>query len=115
MTILKHFKETYGAVSQEDLHGNEALMNIPWDHTTPLETLFARIKKCQEYAAKAGEEPIDDCKIIHVIYMHISMAGIFNEACDTWDDIAAVNKTRMISSQQLKRKANTLQVRQGTQ
>jgi len=42
MTIIKHLQTNYGEVSQEDLAENEALMNSPWDHTTPVETLFAR-------------------------------------------------------------------------
>ena len=67
-------------------------MNSPWDHTTPIETLFARMKECQEYA-KAGDKPIDDRKIICVTYMHIKMTGIFNKAYDTWDNKAAANKT----------------------
>ena len=92
MTILTHLKDNYGEVSQEDLHKNEALMNSPWDHTTPVETLFARIKECQGYA-KAGDELINDRKIIRVTYMHIKRTGIFNEACDTWDDKTAANKT----------------------
>ena len=92
MTILTHLKNNYGEVSQEDLYENEALMNSPWDHTTPVKTLFARIKECQEYA-KAGDEPINDRKIIRVMYMHIKRTGIFNEACDTWDDKATANKT----------------------
>jgi len=67
-------------------------MNSPWDHTTPIENLFAHMKECQE-DAKAGDKPIDNRKIIRVTYMHIKMTGIFNEACDTWDDKAEVNKT----------------------
>eukprot|EP00979_Chaetoceros_neogracilis_P019061 scaffold11671_cov903-Chaetoceros_neogracile.AAC.1 len=92
MTIIKHLQTNYGEVSQEDLAENEALMNSPWDHTTPVETLFARIKECQEYA-EAGEEPINDRKIIRVTYMHIKRTGIFNDACDVWDDKETASKT----------------------
>lgn len=92
IALMDHLKNTYGQVAQEDLDDNEHRLREPWDHTTPIESLFDRMQECQDYA-EAGDDPITEKTIMRQTYLHIKRTGLFNDACDTWDDKPSGHKT----------------------
>ena len=90
--LLKHINATYATVTEGDLDHNENLMKQPWDHTQSIEMLFNKIEDCVLYA-EAGGEPISDKRTIRYTFLAIKNTGLFNLACDQWNEKNEVLKT----------------------
>jgi hypothetical protein len=45
-TILAHLKTTYGAINQEDIEANRALLGSDFNPGDPIEDLWLHIKEC---------------------------------------------------------------------
>ena len=90
--LLKHINATYATVTEGDLEYNENLMKQPWDHTQSIEMLFNKIEDCVLYA-EAGGEPISDKRTIRYTFLAIKNTGLFNLACDQWNEKNGTLKT----------------------
>jgi hypothetical protein len=58
-TLVAHLRRTYSALSDQERINNRAMLSSDWDPTTPIETLFERIRECQRVAL-VDEDPIHD-------------------------------------------------------
>jgi hypothetical protein len=91
-TLLNHIKINYGEVELRQLKENEATLEAPWDASTPIVTLYKRIKDCKLFA-KAGDEALSDKKILRSALPAIEGTGLYNLTCDTWTDKPVAVKT----------------------
>jgi hypothetical protein len=90
--LLDSIKERYATVTENDLDANEARLRAPWDYATSIESLFNRTEDCKLYA-EAGAEPISEKRLIRCTFLCIKNTGLFNMACDRWNDIPIENKS----------------------
>ena len=90
--IYAHLMDTYGVVKAKDIEANRARLSEPWtpDHT--IESLWKRVKDCQDFATGAGEA-IDDGVVIRLIKEVLRKSGVFENAIDKWDDKTTDNTT----------------------
>jgi hypothetical protein len=84
-TILAHLKATYGAITQEDIEANRALLGSDINPDDPIEDLWLRIKECQRFAT-AANEPIPDAAAIRLVLAAIEKSGVFSSAVEKWRD-----------------------------
>ena len=61
--MLAHLFSAYGKIKPDDLDTNCEALIAPWTPESSLETLWARIRECQEIATD-GNEPINDATVI---------------------------------------------------
>ena len=92
LTLITYIRTNYGMVDETDLKNNDTALSQPWDHTTPIQQLYNRMEECQLYA-EAGDEPISDKRLMRHTLQAIRDTGLYNTACDEWNDTAPTEKT----------------------
>ena len=52
--LLQHLTTNYGTIKQSDIEKNREQMSDKWTPDQPIETLWARVKNCRDFATLAG-------------------------------------------------------------
>ncbi len=87
--ILNQLETSYGKPTLMALHNNNLLFRSPMSTTDAPETLFYRIKQCQEIATLAGD-PYTQMQIMNMV-VHILMQAqvLLSKEFDTWEQTPA--------------------------
>jgi hypothetical protein len=90
--ILAHLFKTYGKIGPADLDNNLKTLESPWDANEPIAEIWARVKKCRNFA-QAGKHPLKDTEVMHKLLSVFDKTGLFGLMCtkygemdpDQWD------------------------------
>ena len=91
LVLITHIKVKYGKVTEDDLKQNLEDMQKPWDTTTPIETLKARIRDGRAFA-----EPHDEITAkatLRILTTIMENTGLFADDLKDWRKKAADQKT----------------------
>ena len=81
--ILNYLYDNYAKITDSALQENDEKMRAQYDPSLPIETFFANIEECQEFAA-AGNTPYTPQQILSAAYQGIFRSGVFPEGCKEW-------------------------------
>ena len=81
--IISYLYDNYAKITDSDLQENDKKLRAPYDPSQPIETFFARIEECREYAA-AGNTPYTPQQILSCAYQGVFQAGVFQDGCKEW-------------------------------
>jgi len=90
--MLTHLDTTYGTITADDLEANFARLGDPWDPTTPIESIFTNVTKCQAFAT-AGGDPISNAQAMREILKVIEATGVLDQAVAEWRLKPAAERT----------------------
>ena len=90
--LITHLVDTYGAIDEDALADNLALMEEVWDPKNPIETIFNRAHNCRLFAA-AGGDRISDANTIRMILKALKGSGVMDEGIKDWKKRAAADRT----------------------
>ena len=91
-TMLQHLYDTYGKITEDKLEENRQEMTKAYDISLPIETLYARIEDCVDFA-DAARSPYSQAQILNTAFLLIQKTGVFNKECRKWRKQLAANKT----------------------
>ena len=89
--ILHHLRTTYSTTTLAELDANETLLESDWDPNTPIENLWLRLKRCQEFAADS--EPISDKKVLRTAINIIKRTQLFDTTLSSFEKRPANERT----------------------
>lgn len=92
LALLEHLQTTYGTITPEDIERNRAELSTILTVDDPLEDLWLRLSRCQEFAALANE-PIPDPAVIRLTLTVFDQTGVYEHTCLTWREKPAVDQT----------------------
>ena len=90
--ILNYLYDNYAKITDTALQENDGKMRAPYDPSLPIETFFAKIEECQEFAA-AGNTAYTSEQILSMAYQGIFRSGVFPEGCKDWRKKPPLEKT----------------------
>ena len=90
--LLAHLRNTYGAITTDDLEANFSRLSTPWDPTTPIETIFTNVRDCMSFANDGGD-PISDAQAMREVLKTIEASGVLDKAVEDWRLQAAAART----------------------
>jgi hypothetical protein len=91
-TITQHLVLTYGTLTIDDLENNRELLAAAWNPDDPIETLWARLKACQDYAASTTEAITDDTAM-RLTLRAIETTGVLASDCASWRKKTPADRT----------------------
>jgi hypothetical protein len=91
-TIMQHLVLTYGTLTIDDLENNRVLLAAAWNPDDPIETLWARLKACQDYATGTTEATTDDTAM-RLTLRAIETTGVHASDCASWRKKTPVDRT----------------------
>jgi len=110
--IFEYLWENYGVISSDMLTDNLNKLHEDWDHTSPISTLWTRIKKVQEFATK-GKEPIAKAVVIRAVLKILEDTRLFKLDIRDWHRTKP-KKMTLANLQAHFTKANKERLREGT-
>jgi hypothetical protein len=90
--VTPHLQTTYGTLTIDDLKNNRKRLSATWNPDDPIETLWARLKTCQDYASGTTEEITDDTAM-RLTLRAIEATGILSSDCASWRKKPAAKRT----------------------
>ena len=92
-TIINHLRETYGAITDEELSDREdALKAFVYDPTYAVDMVFTKLKKHQELASLMNN-PLTDKQQVSIAYKIFNKVGVFQNDLIKWNKSIDTNKT----------------------
>jgi hypothetical protein len=91
LNILKHLDTEYGSVSTPELNYSIILWNKPWNHSQPMEYLFAYIRFCVEYSKITSL--ISENTLVRSALTNIQNTELFNDDVCDWDKLDPAAQT----------------------
>ena len=92
LRMLQHLYDTYGDLTPTELEDNDERMKLPYDVTTPIETLYDQIEQAVDIA-EAGHQPYTNAQVLTRTYNLILQTGMFTDACREWRAKPGTEKT----------------------
>jgi hypothetical protein len=90
--LLTHLKTTYGVLTGLEIETNRSKLKDPWDPSSPIETLWARIVEIRRIATGAGQA-IDDNAVIALMLPMFERTGLFLHTVNAWNSMERVLQT----------------------
>ena len=81
--MLQHLYDTYGKITEDKLEQNRQEMMQAYDVSLPIETLFAQIEDCVEFA-DAARNPYSQAQILNTAFLLVQKTGVFTKECRKW-------------------------------
>jgi hypothetical protein len=92
LDIITHLKNTYGAITAEDLVKNKANMDIQHNIENSIESFLARVNECQKIAVR-GSEPYTNSAIVNSVITNLRTTGQFDLEIRDWKKKPAADQT----------------------
>jgi hypothetical protein len=90
--LLTHLLTYYAMIAPTVLTQNYERLNMPYDPSQPIDSLFQKIQDARAFAI-ADCQPYGDAMIVDVAYTIVFNTGVFRDACQTWQVPPAAQKT----------------------
>lgn len=90
--LLAHLTTTYGTVTANDLFINKEVLQAPWNPSDPINSLWDRIRTCQDFARNTME-PLTEAMIILLATKAISASGVMAQYLNEWNRFDPARKT----------------------
>jgi hypothetical protein len=90
--LMQHLHTTYVNLTIDDLENNRELLAATWNPDNPIETLWAHMKSCQDYAAGTTEAITDDTAM-RLTLRAIEATGVLTSDCASWRKKPEIDRT----------------------
>ena len=91
LALLNHLDSTYGTVTAVQLNANLEALQLPYDPTAPIETIWTQFAHCQQFTA--NEDAINNALCICTACNLFHDAGHYQEAVRTWRSKSTPDQT----------------------
>lgn len=81
--IMRHLFDEHGHVTSAEKTQAEKDAQLPWDVTTPVQTMFSHIQKCADLL-EAARDPFTDKQLLCYAYDAIFNTGCFVDGLKAW-------------------------------
>jgi hypothetical protein len=92
LDLLTHLLTLYAMIAPTELTQNYERINMPYDPSQPVETLFQQIQDARAFPV-AGGQPYGNAMIVNVAYTLVFNTGLFPDTCRAWQSRAITGKT----------------------
>jgi hypothetical protein len=92
LQFLTHLLTYYAMIAPTELTQNYELLNLPYDPSQPIETLFQQIQDARAFVV-AGCQPYGAAMIANIAYTLVFNTGLFPDACCAWQSRAIETNT----------------------
>ena len=89
--MLQHLYNNYGKITEDKLEKNRQEMNKAYSVTMTIETVFAQMEDCVDFA-DAAQSPFSQTQILNTALLLIQKTGVFNKECCKWRKKAPADK-----------------------
>ena len=83
LQFLEHFKATYGAVTTKDLRKNLKALGAAWNPDDPIDTLWTRVRECQDFAANTTEAISNNMAML-ILLDTLEASGVMAPYINEW-------------------------------
>ena len=83
LQLLEHFRTKYGKVTTKDLRKNLATLGAAWNPDDPIDTLWTRVRQCQDFAEGTTETISNDMAILILLDV-LTAAGVMSQYINEW-------------------------------
>ena len=81
--ILQHLQQKFGKVTTSDLRKNLATLGATWNPDDPIDTLWTRVRECQDFALGTSETISDDMAML-ILLDTFAAAGVMAPYINEW-------------------------------